>query len=87
LLWVSDVLPGSTHDLTAARELPLPQARLYLNDLPFLADSGYEARGGRPRPGEKPAKGELDLDTKTCNVLLRSLRSQGDQVKVAEKPH
>jgi hypothetical protein len=26
-LWVSDVLPGSTHDLTAARELVLPQAR------------------------------------------------------------
>ena len=23
-LWVSDVLPGSTHDLTAARELVLP---------------------------------------------------------------
>jgi DDE superfamily endonuclease len=27
-LWVSDVLPGSTHDLTAARELVLPQARV-----------------------------------------------------------
>ena len=26
-LWVSDVLPGSTHDLTAARELVLPGAR------------------------------------------------------------
>ena len=41
-LWVSDVLPGSTHDLTAARELVLPQARPYLKKLPFLADSGYE---------------------------------------------
>ena len=29
-LWVSDVLPGSTHDLTAARELVLPGARPYL---------------------------------------------------------
>ena len=53
-LWVSDVLPGSTHDLTAARELVLPQARPYLKDLPFLADSGYEGRRrGRARPGEK----------------------------------
>jgi len=26
-LWVSGALPGSTHDLTAARELVLPQAR------------------------------------------------------------
>ena len=41
-LWVSDVLPGSTHDLTAARELVLPGARPYLKDLPVLADSGYE---------------------------------------------
>ena len=39
-LWMSDVLPGSTHDLTAARELVLPQARPYLNKLPILADSG-----------------------------------------------
>ena len=29
-LWVCDALPGSTHDLTAARELVLPQARPYL---------------------------------------------------------
>jgi hypothetical protein len=26
-LWVCGVLPGSTYDLTAARELALPQAR------------------------------------------------------------
>jgi hypothetical protein len=44
-LWVSDVVPGSTHDLTAARELVLPGARPYLKDLPFLADSGYEGAG------------------------------------------
>jgi hypothetical protein len=53
-LWVSDVLPGSTHDLTAARELVLPEARPYLKDLPILADSGYEGAGaGGARPGEK----------------------------------
>jgi len=44
-LWVSGVLPGSTHDLTAARELVLPQARPYLKNLPFLADSDYEGAG------------------------------------------
>ena len=37
-LWVSDVLPGSTHDLTAARELVLPRARPYLGKMPLLAD-------------------------------------------------
>ena len=54
-LWVSDVLPGSTHDLTAARELVLPEARPYLKDLPFLADSGYEGAGaGVHVPVKKP---------------------------------
>jgi hypothetical protein len=54
-LWISDVLPGSTHDVTAARELVLPQARPYLKDLPFLADSGYEGAGaGVQVPVKKP---------------------------------
>ena len=79
-LWVSDVLPGSTHDLTAARELVLPEARPYLNDLPILADSGYEGAGaGVHVPVRKPARSELDTDTKTRNALLRSLRYQGER--------
>ena len=80
-LWVSGALPGSTHDLTAARELVLPQARPYLNILPFLADSGFEgAWGRRARPGARnPARGDLDIDTKTRNALLRSLRYQGER--------
>ena len=79
-LWVSGVLPGSTHDLTAARELVLPGARPYLNKLPFLADSGYEGAGaGVLVPVKKPRRGELDPDTKTRNALLRSLRYQGER--------
>ena len=79
-LWVSDVLPGSTHDLTAARELVLPLARPYLKDLPFLADSGYEGAGaGVLVPVKKPRRGELDINTRTRNALLRSLRYQGER--------
>ena len=79
-LWVSEVLPGSTHDVTAARELVLPQARPYLKDLPFLADSGYEGAGaGVFVPVKKPARGELDIGTRTRNALLRSLRYQGER--------
>jgi len=64
-LWVSDVLRGSTHDLTAARELVLPEARPYLKDLPILADSGYEGAGaGVLVPVKRPARGELDVNTK-----------------------
>ena len=79
-LWVSDVLPGSTHDLTAARKLVLPEARLYLRELPILADSGYEGAGaGVHVPVRKPARSELDIDTRTRNALLRSLRYQGER--------
>jgi DDE superfamily endonuclease len=73
------VLPGSTHDLTAAREHVLPQARPYLKDLPVLADSGYEGAGVHV-PAKKPTGGgELDPDTRTRNALLRSLRYQGER--------
>ncbi len=79
-LWVSDVLPGSTHDLTAACELVLPGARPYLKDLPVLADSGYEGAGaGVLVPVKRPARGELDVNTKTRNALLRSRRYQGER--------
>jgi len=79
-LWVSDVLPGSTHDLTAARELVLPEARPYLGKLPILADCGYEGAGaGVHVPVKRPARGELDIGTRTRNALLRSLRYQGER--------
>ena len=79
-LWVSGVLPGSTHDLTAARELVLPGARPYLKELPILADSGYEGAGaGVLVPVKTPPRGEFDIDTKTRNALLRSLRYQGER--------
>jgi hypothetical protein len=79
-LWVSDVLAGSTHDLTAARELVLPGARPHLKGMPILADSGYEGAGaGVLVPVRKPRADELDADTKTRNALLRSLRYQGER--------
>jgi hypothetical protein len=79
-LWVSDALPGSTRDLTAARELVLPEARPYLNDLPILADSGYEGAGaGVHVPVKNPVRSELDIETRTRNALLRSMRYQGER--------
>lgn len=44
-LWVSDVLPGSTHDVTAARELVLAIAGHYTAEMPILAGCGYEGAG------------------------------------------
>jgi hypothetical protein len=76
-VWISEVEPGSTHDLTAAREHVL--GALYAAaaaGLPTLADPGYEGAGhGVHTPVTQPADGTaLDIDTRTRNALLRSLR-------------
>jgi IS5 family transposase len=80
-LWVSPVLPGGAHDITAAREHVLAILRPFLKDLPALADSGYEGAGcGVHVPAKRPARGgELELNTRTRNALLRSLRCLGER--------
>ena len=82
-VWVSDVEPGSTHDLTAARTHVL--AALYWAAsqlrLPTLADGGYRGAGiGVHTPVPAPADGrQLDPDTAARNLLLRSLRCRGER--------
>lgn len=82
-LWVSDVEPGSVHDLTAAREHVL--GALYWAysqlDLTTLADNGYDGAGiGVFTPVKQPADGQtLDPDTRTYNALLRGLRCLGER--------
>jgi len=66
------------HDLTAARLHALPA--LYhaaASGLPVLADPGYDGAGiGICIPVKQPAGGrDLDINTRTRNALLRSLRS------------
>ncbi len=77
LIWTSAVEPGSVHDLTATRAHVL--GALYSaasRGLPTLADSGYVGAGqGVYTPVQQPADGqELDLNTRTYNTILRSLR-------------
>jgi hypothetical protein len=82
-LWLSHVEPGSVHDLTAAREHAL--GALYAaaahDDLPTLADPGYEGAGhGVYTPVKQPADGQvLDIDTRSYNMLLRALRCLGER--------
>ena len=81
-LWVSGAEPGSVHDLTAARIHALPA--LYhaaAAGLPALADPGYDGAGiGIYIPVRQPARGhELDINTRTRNALLRSLRCLGER--------
>jgi hypothetical protein len=82
-LWVSDVEPGSLHDLTCAREHVL--GALYpaaaASGLPTLADSGYDGSGiGVHTPDTQPTDGQrLDPDNRTYNALLRGLRCLGER--------
>ncbi|WP_190824290.1 transposase family protein [Saccharopolyspora pogona] len=84
-LWVSDVEPGSVHDITAAENHVL--GALYWAysqlDLPTLADGGYQGAGAgvlTPIKHPKTSKGRpLDVDNQTYNKLLRGLRALGER--------
>lgn len=82
-LWVSGVLPGNVHDLTAARQNILGIVRPFLNDLPLLADPGYNGAGagaGVHIPVKRsPGTPELDINTRTRNALIRSARCLGER--------
>lgn len=82
-LWVSDVLPGREHDMTAARADPELLARIadWIADGALaLADLGYE---GEPQtftiPFKKPQGGQLSVDQKSCNALHGALRCLGER--------
>ena len=76
-LWVSDVCPGSTHDLTAARELVLPALYPHAaRGLPGLADKGYTGAGvGIQVPIKHHPAGPLHSDNRCYNRLLTALRA------------
>ncbi|MGH8306606.1 MAG: transposase family protein [Steroidobacteraceae bacterium] len=80
-LWLSDVLPGNVHDLAAARENVLGVLRPFLGAMPVLADPGYEGAGHGIHVPVKKAAGvkELDINTRTRNALLRSVRCLGER--------
>lgn len=79
--WISDVHPGSEHDLTVARELVLAILWPYTKDMPVLADGGYVGAGcGVLTPVPQRADGlPLHADQRTFNRLLRGLRCLGER--------
>ncbi|WP_433464086.1 transposase family protein [Spirillospora sp. CA-128828] len=80
-IWTSDVEPGHTVDITAARAHVLPAARPAAHALPILADPGYDGAGhGVHIPFKQPTGGgELHVDNRTYNALVRALRSLGER--------
>jgi DDE superfamily endonuclease len=82
--WVSDVEPGSTHDITAAREHALPA--LYpaaAAGLPTLTDKGYTGAGIGIRV---PTKGRnLSPDNQAHNTLISALRAPAERANALLK--
>jgi len=80
-LWVSDVRPGSTFDLTAARELVLPALYPHaVRGLPVLADKGYTGAGaGILVPYKNRPDGRLHVDNRSYNELITVLRAPAER--------
>lgn len=83
-VWVSDVEPGSTHDITAARVHALPA--LYpaaAAGLPTLTDKGYAGAGIGIHV---PTKGHnLHHDHQTRNALISALRAPAERANALLK--
>lgn len=75
---VSDVRPGSTHDITIARELVFPDFYWHTaRELPALTDKGYAGGGvGIHTPINRPPGGRrLHSDNRTDNQPITDLRA------------
>ena len=82
-LWCSDVSPGSSHDLAAAREHGAIGAlcAAAAKGLPCPADKGYRFAGTGIHAPIKNPRGDqvLDVDNRCYNSLLTRLRCLGER--------
>jgi IS5 family transposase len=69
------------NDLAAARQSVLAGIGPFAEKMPVLADGGYEGAGhGILTQVKKPAgKKDLDINARTRNALIRSLRCLGER--------
>ena len=76
LAWVSDPMPGATHDVTALRESGL----LDIDDSPeHIGDKGYLG-AGMITPIRKPPGGQLHESHKQFNKQVNSIRATIERV-------
>lgn len=76
LVWISDGLPGSTHDLTAARIHGIIRSAAQA-DVELLADKGYQGAGGTVTSPHKGRK--LTKTQQAHNRMVNSVRGPGER--------
>jgi hypothetical protein len=76
LVWISDGLPGSTHDLTAARIHGLIRSAAQA-DVELFADKGYQGAGGTVTSPHKDRK--LTKAQQAHNRMVNSVRGPGER--------
>lgn len=83
-VWSSEVEPGSTHDITAARAHCLRGLyKTAADGIPTLTDKGYQGTGIGVH---HPVKGrDVDADTACYNTLLAGLRALGERANAEIK--
>ncbi|MFD5520739.1 transposase family protein [Streptomyces sp. NPDC127066] len=80
VLWISPVLPGRTHDLTAARTHRIIRI-CERQGVPVLADRAYLGAGPHVTTGlRRPPGGELTLTQRTVNRALTQARAPVERV-------
>jgi hypothetical protein len=72
-VYISDPLPGSTHDAKAFIDTPV--AEIVANSGGAIGDKGYQGCEGVATPRKKPRGGELSLRDKEENKHVSSLRA------------
>jgi hypothetical protein len=78
---VSDVFPGRVNDLAAEKDQVFAVLRPFTDQMPCLADGGYDpqATASTPRSRNPGGAAELDIGAQARNMLLRSLRCLGER--------
>lgn len=86
LKWISTALPGSTHDLTAAREHGILDA-LTTADVMTFADKGYQGAGGSVRTPFKRhrRRRRLSRREKAVNRSHARIRAIGERANATVK--
>jgi hypothetical protein len=86
LVWASPALPGSTHDLTAARTLGLVDALTNADAMTF-ADKGYQGAGDpiRTRFKRHRHRRQLSRNQKSVNRSHVKIRAFGERANATLK--